>query len=85
MLQDVIYLLPVVALGHGLRTECDSHRRYGTRIVVHAVILRVDVLHDSERKYYQDKRQPFHHLNPLLSCLFPFARNATVRFRCSFP
>ena len=62
MLQDVIDLLPVIALGHGFRTEGGSHRRHGTRVIVHAVILGVDTLHGSERKYDQDKRQPFHHL-----------------------
>ena len=62
VLQDVIDLLPVVAFGQGLRTEGGSHGRYGTRVIVHAVVLGMDTLHESERKYDQDKRQSFHHL-----------------------
>jgi len=55
VLENVIDLLPVIAFRHGFRTESGSHCRHGTRIVVHAVILCVDLLHDDERQEYEDK------------------------------
>ncbi len=39
--QYLIDLLPVVALGDGLRAESGHHSRDGTRVVVYAVILGV--------------------------------------------
>ncbi|GFH98863.1 hypothetical protein IMSAGC004_01264 [Bacteroidaceae bacterium] len=60
MFQDVIDLLPVIALGHRLRAESGSHSRHGTRVVVHAVILGADTLREGERQHYEDERKSFH-------------------------
>ena len=62
VLEYVIDLLPVIAFGHGFRAEGGSHGRHRAGVVVHAVILRVDVLHDGKRQEYENKRQPFHGL-----------------------
>ena len=55
VLEYVIDLLPVIAFRHGFRTESGSHCRHGAGVVVHAVILRVDLLYDNERQEHKDK------------------------------
>ena len=55
VLENVIDLLPVIAFRHGFRTESGSHCRHRACVVVHAVILRVDLLHNGERQEYKDK------------------------------
>ena len=55
VLQDVIDLLTVVAFSHDLRTERGCHCRHGTRIVVHAVILGVDMLREGKQQNCKDK------------------------------
>ena len=55
MLEDVIDLLAVIALGHGFRAESGRHCRYGTGVVVHAVILGVDMLRGGEQYGHEDE------------------------------
>ena len=53
--EDVIDLLPVVPFGDRFRTESGHHRRNGTGVVVHAVILGVNRLAECDRGDGQDK------------------------------
>ena len=55
VLEDVIDLLPVVPFGDRFRTEGSHHRRNGTGVVVHAVILGVNRLAECDRGDGQDK------------------------------
>ena len=55
VLEDVIDLLPVVPFGDRFRTEGGHHRRNGTGVVVHAVILGVNRLAECDRGDGQDK------------------------------
>ena len=47
VLQDFAHLLVIIALCHSSSTECGSHGGNDLLVVVHAVILRVDVLYDN--------------------------------------